>query len=83
MKLAAVKEKLHDYIEHADEKKVKAMFTLVENDMEPDYEFSEAELAELDRRWENYLSGKEKSYSLEDSMSNMRKYIENKRKNAI
>jgi hypothetical protein len=83
MTLAAVKEKLHSYIEHADDKKVKAMFTLVENDIEPDYEFSDADMEELNRRRDNYLSGKSKSIPLEESKKNLDRYIANKKKNAI
>jgi hypothetical protein len=34
MTLATLREKLHEYIDHAGDKKVKAIFTLVANDME-------------------------------------------------
>ncbi len=82
MTIAAVKEKLHEYIDHADDKKVKAIFTLVENDIEQDYEFTDGEMAELDRRWDDYLSGKSKSYTLEGAKEKLNKYIANKQKNA-
>jgi predicted transcriptional regulator len=44
MTLSAVKEKLHNYIDHADDKKVKAMFTLLENDIEATQEDDEIAL---------------------------------------
>jgi len=75
MTLAAVKEKLHDFIEHADGKKVKAMYTLVENDIEQDYEFTDEDMKELDSRWEDYLSGKTKSYTLEESKEHVDKVL--------
>ena len=34
MTVAKVREKLHEFIDHADDKKVKAMFTLLENEIE-------------------------------------------------
>ena len=34
MTLTSVKGKLHEYIERADEKKIQALYTLVENDIE-------------------------------------------------
>ena len=83
MTLAAVREKLHEYIDHADDNKVKAMFTLVENDMEPEHEFTEAELEELDKRREDYLSGKTKSIPWEESRKKIRKYLENKKNSAL
>jgi len=36
MTVAAVKQRLHDIIEHADSKKLKAIYTLLENDSEED-----------------------------------------------
>jgi len=83
MALAVVKEKLHDYIEHADDKKIKALYTLLESEIEPDYELSEADMIELDRRWDNYLSGKSKSIPLEESMKNIKKHREERRKNVV
>jgi len=80
---AAVKEKLHSYIDHADDKKVKAMYALVESDIEPDYEFTDADLEELDGRRDNYLSGKSKSIPLDESKKNLDRYIANKKKNAL
>ena len=81
MTIAAVREKLHNLIDHADGKRVKAMLTLLEKDAEQDYELSDAEMKELDSRWDDHLSGKTKSYTLEESKKNINKYIEKKRKN--
>ena len=83
MTLAAAKQKLHNYIDHADSKKVKAILTLLENETEPEFGLSVAEWKELDDRWEEYLTGKTKSYTLEESKGHMKKYIENKRKNGV
>ena len=72
---AAVKQKLHDITEHADSKKLKAIYTLLENDSEEgDHAFTESDLKELDRRHENHISGKSKTYPQEEFMVAMRKY---------
>jgi len=83
MTLAAAKQKLHNYIDNADSKKVKAILTLLETETVPESELSETEWKELDGRWEEYLSGKTKSYTLEESMAHIRNHIENKRKNRV
>lgn len=83
MTIAAVKEKLHDYIDHADNKKVKAIFTLLENDIEQDYGLTDAEMKELDDRWDDYLSGKTKSHTLQESKAQIKKHRENRKKNAV
>ena len=73
MTLATVKEKLHQYIECADAKKAHAMFSILENELsEPDYVFDQATLDMLNERWEHYLCGKSKSYTLAESMENIR-----------
>jgi hypothetical protein len=81
--LEIVKERLHDYNEHADDKKLKAIYTILENDMEEDWEIDEAQIKELDKGWNDYMSGKSKSIPSEKAMDNLSKYIENKRKHAV
>ena len=41
MTITAIREKLQDYIKTADDKKIKAIFTLVENDMQKEVEWWE------------------------------------------
>lgn len=83
MTLAAAKQKLHEYVDKADSKKVKAILTLLENDDEPDYEFSDADLKEVDKRWDDYLSGKTKSIPVNESKKRINSYIAHKRKNGL
>lgn len=61
MTTAAIRSKLADYIRIADKKKLKAIYVMVEdeiNDNEP-VNYTPALKAELDRRVENYLNGGE------------------------
>jgi hypothetical protein len=82
MTLAAVKEKLHSYIDQADDKKLKAMYTLLESDMADETLVDEKMMKELDKRWDNYSSGKSKTYTLEESMEELKKHRNSKKNNA-
>jgi putative addiction module component (TIGR02574 family) len=56
--MAAIRRKLHDYLEVADDKKIKAIYTLVEQEVEEGIEeYTEAFKAELDRRYEEHKKG--------------------------
>jgi hypothetical protein len=74
MTLSVVKEKLHNYIENADGRKLKAILALVEDDITVSNEIvDEATLKILDDRWDNYLSGKTKIYTIEQSFEKLKK----------
>jgi len=76
MVLATVKEKLHEYIDHADEKKIQAIYTLVENEIgDSNYLYDEETLKILRSTSRDYFSGKIKGYSEEESMKRIRKQI--------
>ncbi len=76
MTTALIKQKLHNYLEVADDKKLKALYTIIGADIEnssPDYS---AELkAELDTRTENLLSGKAKIISSIESKKRIQKIL--------
>jgi hypothetical protein len=60
MTTTAIRKKLIDYMQTADDEKINAMYTLVENEieqLESDIWNDEAFLNELDRRLEYYKSG--------------------------
>jgi hypothetical protein len=63
----AMREKLHEYIKTADDKKVKAIFTMLETEIET-YKWwkDEALIKKFDEEYANYESGKDKAYSLEE-----------------
>ncbi|MFX1707172.1 addiction module protein [Chitinophaga sp. CC14] len=65
MGATAIREKLHDYIRFADDKKVKAIYTMVEDEINHVYDPLEDPqyLDMLDRRIEEYESGKVKGSS--------------------
>lgn len=71
-----LKDKLHDYIERADEKKLQAIYTLIESDLEHRSSlYDEGTLAALKQTSEDYRAGKIKGYSVEESMARVRQQI--------
>ena len=75
MTVAIVKEKLHKYIEHADGKKVKALYAYVANEMEHENNIFDAEMmAVLNERSNDYLSGKSKTFTREESMKDINEF---------
>ena len=57
MTTLALREKLHKFIDSIEEKKVKAIYTLFENEIEQEVEYSDEFKAELDKRVEYYRNG--------------------------
>lgn len=65
----SIKEKLHQRIESIDDEKVlEAFYTILENykNEAVDYELTDAQLKELEKREADYLSGKDKGVMLEE-----------------
>ena len=71
MNTVAIRQKLHHYIETAQDKKVKAIFAIVGDEIEETYDRwnDEVFIAELRRRETSYLNGTAKTYTLEQSLS--------------
>lgn len=69
MGATTLRDRLYDYIRYADEKKVKAIYTMVEDEINHRYEPLEDEdyLIMLDKRVEEYESGKVKGVSWEEA----------------
>ncbi|MBW7891595.1 MAG: hypothetical protein H3C48_11345 [Chitinophagaceae bacterium] len=58
MSSATIKEQLHNYLEIADDRKLRAIYTMVEDEIrESTVEYSDEFKAELDRRVNHYLNG--------------------------
>ena len=69
MKTEELKQKLHRFIEIADDKKLKAIYTMLKEEIEErgDLWNDEAFVATLKEREERYLNGTAKTYSVEES----------------
>ena len=70
MTTTAIRKKLVDYLQTADDKKVKAIYTMVEDEIvEKGYDYwnDKAFIEELDKRSANYKNGKTKAIAWEDA----------------
>ena len=75
---AAIRHKLYDYIRVADDKKLYAIYSLLESEIEETIEWwkDKSFVAELDHRYEALESGKDKGVTvgqLEASIDKLRK----------
>jgi hypothetical protein len=74
---AALRTKLHDYIDATDDARIEALYTLLRSDMQSGYEYSDEELNMLHERAEKYLGGATKTYTVEESLNLIRQQKKN------
>ena len=84
MTTTAIRQKLYDYIRVADDKKVKAIYTLLEDQMAPSIHWSEDEecMAEFNDRIKRWEDGIDQSFSLDDVKAEMEQLDIERSKNA-
>lgn len=81
MTTTSIRQKLHSYLELADDKKVKAMYTILEEDIEDlTIEYPDELKNELDKRLEDLKSGKSKSISAKESKKRINKIMQSGKK---
>jgi len=81
MSTTVIRQKLHNYLEVADDKKVKAIYTMMEAEIEEnDIEYSDEFKNELDRRYTEYKEGNAKIVTAEESSKRIEKLLKAKRK---
>ena len=68
MTTKAIREKLVDYLQTANDKKVRAIYTMVEDEIETNAnDWDEEFLKELDRRSKSFEDGTAKTYTWEET----------------
>jgi hypothetical protein len=67
MEPSTIKQKLHHYIDVADERKLQAIYTILEDDIEGDYLFTQEEINVFNERRQKHLNGESKSYTVEEA----------------
>lgn len=72
MNTATIREKLHDYIEHADEKHLAAMYVLLEKEMDIDEGYDAGALELFNQRRQSLLDGKSRTFSPEETFQFVR-----------
>jgi hypothetical protein len=81
MDTAAMRQKRHNYLEVAEDKKVKAIYTMMQESIkESAVDYSKEFKAELDARYEMYKDGSAKMISAKESKSRLQKIIKARRK---
>jgi hypothetical protein len=68
MNAAAIRDRLYDYIRVADDKKIKAIYMMLEDEIaeEADWWNNPAFVSELEKEYEAWDSGRDKGYSIAD-----------------
>ncbi len=69
MTVARIKEHLYRYIDMAEDKKLNALYTLLEDEIDYDGYLTKEQRAELDRRYNELESGFAKTYTWEETVS--------------
>lgn len=81
MDVIDLRQKLHNYLEVAGDKKVKALYAIMEEDIEESaIEFTPEFEAELDKRYADYKSGKVKMITPAESKKRINKLLQSVRK---
>lgn len=76
MKATELKQKLHHYIDTAQEKKLKAIYVMVKEEIETYNHWEDKEfISELERREKSYLNGTAKTYTIEQTVARAKQAI--------
>lgn len=67
MNVSTLRNQLHQYLETASDKKVKAIYTIFESDLKNSIDFTQDLKDELDLRHSSYLDGSAKMFTAEES----------------
>lgn len=81
MSTGSIRQKLHSYLEVADDKKVKVMYIMLEENIKgSSVEYTEELKEELDKRYADYKNGKAKIITSSESKSRIEKVLKSGRK---
>jgi Putative addiction module component len=80
MRTTQIRQYLHEYIESADDKKLKAIYILLEDDRTDEYTLTAEQRKELDRRYGNYQNGIGKTYTWEEAVAITDKALADRKK---
>lgn len=72
MESTSIRNKLHEYIDIADERKLEAIYVILESDIEQAEQYTTADITLLHERRTNYLTGSSKSRSASTSLAQAR-----------
>lgn len=79
MSTAEIRQRLHEYIDIAEDKKLKAIYTLLQNDIDYGGNLTEEQMAELDRRSYELEHGLARTYTWEETVDAARQKLKEHR----
>ena len=81
MSISSIRKELHNYLETADDKKIKAIYIMMENEVkESALDYTDELKEELDRRSADYKSDKAKFVTARESKTRINKRLKSSRK---
>ncbi len=80
MRTSQIRQQLHEYIDSAEDKKLKAIYTLVANDINEESMLTDSQKEELDRRYDNYQKGIGKMYTWDEAIAITDKALADRKK---
>jgi putative addiction module component (TIGR02574 family) len=80
MRTTQIRRQLHEYIDSADDKKLKAIYILLEDNLTDEFALTAEQKKELDRRYDNYQNGIGKTYTWEEAVAITDKALADRKK---
>lgn len=81
MDTATIRQHLHNYLEVADDKKIKAIYTIIEKDIqEIEFKYPDELKNELDKRYSEYKTGTAEMVTASESKKRIEKILKAGRK---
>ena len=76
MDTATIRQQLHNYLEVANDKKIKAIYTIIERDIkEREFEYPDELKDALDKRYSEYKKGTAEMVTASDSQKRIEKIL--------
>lgn len=72
MESTSIRQKLHDYIDIADDKKLEAMYVILQTDIENGSLYDESTIARFHARRDNHLNESSPSYTVAETIASAR-----------
>lgn len=79
MSTTQIRQRLHEIIDQAEDKKLKAIYTLLEDDGGDQYQLSAEQKEELDRRLANHQNNIGRTYSWAETIAMAEKAVKDRK----
>jgi len=76
MTIVKIRQKVYDYIEHADDRMLKVVYAMLKeygNAPVPKSMLSDEQYEDIEKRWQNHKNRKHKSYTIEEVKQHLQK----------